>query len=75
MNGSLPLDGESSPPSPVGQRLIDVLVDETPAHFGELRCAVAMHHVNVPGAVVTQQGCPFVGALPAADDHDPGTGE
>jgi hypothetical protein len=59
----------------VGERLVDVLVDERPADLRELRDVVAMHHVDAGGAVVTQQRRPLVGALATPDDDDACAGE
>ena len=66
---------QSAPPAAVGQRLVDVGVDELPADPGEDRGVVAMDDVDPLGAVVAQQRGPLVRALAAADHGDPGTAE
>ena len=66
---------QAAPPAALGEGLVDVLVDERQLTFSNAGRRVPVHDVDARGAVVAQQRGPLVGALPAADDRDPGAGQ
>ena len=62
--------GEVAPVAGHLDRVLDVLVDELPAHAVEAWDVVAVDDVDALGSVLADQCGPFVGALPAANDQD-----
>src|SRR5262245_12888724 len=62
--------GEVTPISRRADRLLDVVIDEFPANPFEARDLVAVDNVDAGGAVLSDQRCPLVRALPPADDQN-----